>query len=175
MLKTSGRLIALLQKAYSGELAAALAYRGHWKAVKDETDRSRIRQIEKEEWHHRENVHEMLSILGAQPLPIREARAYLVGRLLGFLCGLTGGLIPLYAAGRLESRNIVEYENAAQFAIDSGHSEFLECLLKMAEVEWEHEHYFRTRVLQHKIPRFLKLWPEPPPKENIRKVYSCLR
>ena len=171
MLKANGRLIAMLQKAYSGELAAALAYRGHWKSVKDEMDRTRIRQIEGEEWHHRKMVHEMLSILGAQPLPIREARAYLVGRLLGFLCGLTGALLPLYAAGRLESRNIVEYESAAQFAIESGHSEFLECILKMAEVEWEHEHYFRGRVLQYKLPRFLRLWPAPPPKQSIRSRY----
>jgi rubrerythrin len=171
MLKATCRLIALLQKAYSGELAAALAYRGHWKSVVDQGDRSRIRQIEAEEWHHRDNIREMLCTLGGQPLPIREARAYLMGRILGFLCGLTGAFAPLYAAGRLESRNIVEYENAAQFAVESGHSEFLECLLKMAEVEWEHEHYFRTRVLQHKIPRFLKLWPEPPPKENIRSRY----
>lgn len=171
MLKANDRLIALLQKAYSGELAAALAYRGHWKSVKDEADRSRIRQIESEEWHHRDNVREMLSTLGVKPLRIREARAYLVGRLLGFLCGLTGAFAPLYAAGRLESRNIVEYENAAQFAIESGHSEFLECLLKMAEVEWEHEHYFRNRVLQHKLPRFLKLWPEPKRKSKLRQQF----
>jgi demethoxyubiquinone hydroxylase (CLK1/Coq7/Cat5 family) len=125
MLKERGRLIALLQKAYSGELAAALAYRGHWKSVVVEADRSRIRQIEGEEWHHRDTVGEMLSTLGATPLPIREARAYLTGRILGFLCGLIGPFAPLYAAGRLESRNIVEYENAAQKAFESGHPEFL--------------------------------------------------
>jgi len=173
MLKESDQLIRLLQKAYSGELAAALAYRGHWKSVVDEADRSRIRQIEEEEWNHREKVGEMLSTLGSQPDPIRETRSYLVGRLLGFLCAVAGSFAPLYAAGRLESRNIVEYESAAQFASESGHPEFLECLLEMAEVEWEHEHYFRAKVIQHKMPGFLRLWRVPPPKESIRKAYRA--
>lgn len=175
MLKAREHLICLLQKAYSGELAAALAYRGHWKSVVDEADRSRIRQIEEEEWNHREMVGEMLSALGSRPRMIRDIRAFLVGRMLGFLCAVAGSFAPLYAAGRLESRNIVEYENAAQFACESGHPEFLECLLKMAEVEWEHEYYFRAKVLEHQMPRFLRLWPAPPPKQAIRKLYSGLR
>ena len=43
----AGDLVAILQLAYSGELAAALAYRGHWKSVSDIEDRRRIRQIER--------------------------------------------------------------------------------------------------------------------------------
>jgi rubrerythrin len=171
MLKDRERFIRLLQKAYSGELAAALAYRGHWKSVVDEADRSRIRQIEEEEWNHRKIVGGILSALGSQPRLIRETHALIVGRMLGFLCAVAGPFLPLYAAGRLESQNIVEYENAAQFACESGYPEFLECLLKMAEVEWEHEHYFRAKVLQHQMPRFLTLWPAPPPKQSIRSCY----
>ncbi|MCI0416018.1 ferritin-like domain-containing protein [bacterium] len=163
--------IRLLQKAYSGELAAALAYRGHWKSTSEEADRARIQQIEEEEWNHREKVRRMLSILGSKPDLIRETRSYLVGRVLGFLCAVAGSFVPMYAAGRLESRNIVEYENAAQFACDSGHPELLECLLTMAEMEWEHEHYFREKVLQYKMPRYLSLWPSPPPKKSIRSRY----
>ena len=56
-------LIALLQLAYSAERAAAYAYRGHWHSVADTDERVRIKQIEDEEWHHRELVGEMLKKL----------------------------------------------------------------------------------------------------------------
>ena len=55
----------------------------------------------------------------------------------------------MYGAGRLESGNIVEYEIAAGYARDCGSGDLIDCLLTMAEVEWEHEKYFRSRVLLH--------------------------
>ena len=165
-------LIALLQLAYSAERAAAYAYRGHWHSVVDMDERARIRQIENEEWHHRELVGGMLESLGARPSRQREIRSLLVGRVLGFLCHLMGWLAPMYGAGRLESRNIREYETAARYARDCGHEELTECLLTMAEVEWEHEYYFRSRVLLHGLGRKLTLWPAPPPKETIRESFA---
>jgi hypothetical protein len=99
-------LVAILQLAYSGELAAGYAYRGHWRSVRGE-DSAHIKEIENEEWHHRELVGEMLQSLGARPNDSREIRAHVIGRTLGFLCHLTGWLTPMYGAGRLESRNIV--------------------------------------------------------------------
>jgi demethoxyubiquinone hydroxylase (CLK1/Coq7/Cat5 family) len=39
------RLIQILQLAYSGELAAGYAYRGHARSVSDASERDRIRQI----------------------------------------------------------------------------------------------------------------------------------
>jgi rubrerythrin len=74
----------------------------------------------------------------------------------------------MYGAGRLESRNVREYETAARYARDCGREEFTDCLLTMAEVEWEHEYYFRSLVMVHSIGRRLNLWPPPPPKETIR-------
>ena len=112
-------LIALLQLAYSAEQAAAYAYRGHWHSVVDVDERARIKQIEDEEWHHRELVGGMLEKLGAHPSKQREIRSLLLGRALGFLCHLMGWLAPMYGAGRLESRNIREYETAARYARDS--------------------------------------------------------
>jgi rubrerythrin len=168
------KLIALLQLAYSAELAAAYAYRGHWHSVSDPEERARILQIENEEWHHRNLVGEMLSKLGAQPSRQREVRSWLIGKLLGFGCHLMGWFAPMYGAGRLESRNIREYETAARYALDCGHEEFVDCLLTMAEVEWEHEYYFRSRVLLHSVGRRLKLWPAPPPKETIRSSFASV-
>lgn len=162
------RLISILQLAYSAELAAAYAYRGHWRSVSNQDERARIKQIEDEEWHHRRLVGEMLTKLGERPSRRREIRSWIVGRTLGFGCHLMGWLAPMYAAGRLESRNVREYETAARYALECNHSEFVDCLLTMAEVEWEHEFYFRSCVLAHPLGRRLKLWTSPAPKETIR-------
>lgn len=165
-------LIGILQLAYSGELAAAYAYRGHWKSVSDPAERARIEQIENEEWHHRDLIAAMMKQLNAEPNPSRERRALLIGRGLGFLCHVMGWLAPMYGAGRLESRNIVEYETAARYAQDAGHEEFVDCLLTMAEVEWDHENYFRSRVLAHRLGRRLPIWAEPPVKGSIRASFA---
>lgn len=165
---TRQKLIAILQLAYSGELAAAYAYRGHWQSVKDQTEAEAIRSVEADEWRHRQLVGEMLLKLNATPHSHRERRAAIIGRTLGLLCHVMGWLAPMYGAGKLESRNVREYETAARFARDCGHHEFIDCLLEMAEVEWEHEAYFRARVLSHRLGRRLPIWPQPPAKESIR-------
>src|SRR5262245_29124897 len=139
------KLISLLQLAYSGEKAAGYAYRGHWKSVRNPEERKRIAIIEEEEWHHRRLVGEILNGLSAAPDPRRETRAAVIGRTLGALCHVSGWFFPMYGAGKLESRNIREYESAANYAALCGRSEYVECLLTMAEVEWEHEHYFRLK------------------------------
>ena len=166
------KLITILQLAYSGELAAAYAYRGHWHSVKAAAERDAIRTIEEDELRHRELVGEMLAKLGSAPNNRRELRATIIGRTLGFLCHLSGWLAPMYGAGKLESRNVREYETAARYARDAGCLEFIECLLEMAEVEWDHEHYFRSCVLRHSIGRRLPIWPELLAKSTIRLLYE---
>ncbi len=169
---STSKLIAILQLAYSGELAAGYAYRGHWRSLSDQQERVAVRKIENDEWRHRELVGAMLRELGAEPDGRREFRALIIGRSLGFLCHLSGWFAPMYGAGRLESRNVGEYEDAARFAWESGNEKFIDCLLTMAEVEWDHEHYFRGKVLQHRFSRFVRLWDEPPPKHSIRAAFS---
>lgn len=166
------KLIAILQLAYSGELAAAYAYRGHWQSVSDLSEAEAIREIEEDEWWHRRLVGQMLTSLGSGPDERRETRAAIIGRTLGFLCHVMGWLAPMYGAGKLESRNVKEYETAARHARDSGLVELIECLLEMAEVEWEHQSYFRSRVLSHPLGRRLPLWPPPPAKETIRTSFA---
>lgn len=165
-------LTALLRLAHSGELAAALAYRGHGRSVASDDERARIRAIEDEEWHHRALLLEMLGASGAAPGRGRELRAWLIGRSLGLLCRISGWLVPMYGAGRLESRNIREYELAARLARDCGRVEWIERLLGFAEVEWEHEAYFRQRVQSHALGRRLPMWRQPPPKAAIRASYA---
>jgi len=166
------KLVAILQLAYSGELAAAYAYRGHWRSVSDADEKAAIQNIENDEWRHRKFVGEMLARLDSRPNPRREIRAALIGRVLGLLCHLTGWLAPMYGAGKLESRNIREYETAARFARDCGRPDLIDCLLEMAEVEWDHEFYFRSRVLEHSLGRRLPIWRQPAPKEAIRLSFE---
>jgi demethoxyubiquinone hydroxylase (CLK1/Coq7/Cat5 family) len=165
------RLIAQLQLAYSGELAAGYAYRGHWRSLRDVGERTRIREIEEEEWHHRRLVGDMLRGLEASPRPARELVFSIIGRTLGAACHLVGWLLPMYGAGRLESRNVKEYEDAALYARDSGHPELIDCLLTMAEVEWEHELYFREKAAGHPWSRYLPRWRIPGPKQCIRGAF----
>jgi len=166
------KLIALLQLAYSGELAAAYAYRGHWKSVRNAEQKTAIQNIEADEWRHRQLVGEMLNGLESGPSQRRETRANMIGRTLGFLCHVMGWLAPMYGAGRLESRNIREYETAARYARECGRSDLVDCLLEMAEVEWDHEYYFRARVQEHFLGRRLPLWTQPPGKESIRLSFE---
>jgi rubrerythrin len=162
-------LIRVLQSAYSGELAAGYAYRGHWKSVRDPEERARIQQIENEEWHHRQLVFALLVELGGDPILIREIVFWTIGRTLGALCHVAGWFFPMYGAGKLERGNIVEYEVAARHAMDCGRESMVECLLMMAEVEWEHEQYFRSKVTGHPLLRVFKLWSAPPERATMRE------
>src|SRR5260370_33184887 len=99
------KLIALLKLAYSGELAAAYAYRGHWQSLRSADQKTAIQNIENDEWRHRKLVGEMLVNLESGPSQRRETRANGSGRTLGFLWHLTGRLAARHCACRLESRN----------------------------------------------------------------------
>ncbi len=162
-------LVALLQMAYSGELAAMHAYIGHARSVRDPTERAEITAIERDELDHRERVGRLLAALGAGPDVKRDRRMERVGRTIGFLCRVGGWLAPMLGAGHLERGNIGEYETAARLAVDAGRLEFVDELLDMAEVEWDHEAYFRGKVRSHWLGRRLPLWSAPPPRATIRE------
>lgn len=161
-------LIHVLRNAYSGELAASLAYGGHAASVSDPKERDEILAILRQELDHRELVGNMLKELGSGPDPRKERLLTLIGTTISLLCRVGGWFIPMYGAGKLEAGNIVEYEVAARHAVGAGKPEYVDCLLRMAEVEWDHELYFRskveTSVWRHVFPR----WPVPPPRESIR-------
>jgi ferritin-like metal-binding protein YciE len=162
------KLIKLLQDAHAGEMAAYHAYEGHWRSVSDPNEKKEIQKIQAEEIEHRECLGQFLIELGAAPRPGRERLMALIGRTIGLLCRLGGWFIPMYGAGQLEQGNIVEYETAARLARAAGLEQYVEPLLKMAEVEWDHEAFFRAKVQTHWAARLVPLWPTPPPRENIR-------
>lgn len=142
-------MIRILQNAHAGELAAAYAYRGHWKSVNNEEQRARIKKIEEEEWDHRQRVKAWLETLDASPRVFRERVFWTIGKSLGLFCSISGWFFPMYFAGRLESQNTREYKDAAAFA---QHLKLEECesdLLEMSEKELDHEEYFRSVIADH--------------------------
>ena len=170
-------LIRILQSAYSGELAAGFAYRGHWKSLKNAGERAAVQKIEQEEWVHRERVGEMLESLSASPLKYREAKFWLIGRTIGLSCHVIGWFLPMYFAGRLESGNVVEYETAAFHAAALGLKEFEADLLVMARVEKEHELFFLNVITGHRLLPIVSGmfgWGaiEEPPAETVSEAAS---
>ena len=150
------KLIRILQNAYSGEAAAAYAYRGHWKSLEQSPEKERIRDIEAEEWDHRRRVGEWLQKLEAKPRPVREKIFWTIGRMLGRSCNVSGWFMPMYFAGRLESKNSVEYEDAAVFALELGMNDCVSDLIDMARVEAEHEEFFHSVVAGHRLLPLMK-------------------
>ena len=144
-------LIRILQNAHAGELAAAYAYRGHWKSLKASDIKEGIKKIEAEEWTHRANVRKWLEKLGAKPRGIREKVFWTIGRSLGIGCFVSGWFFPMYFAGRLESQNVQEYVTAAEFAKELEMTDCVEEMMEMSRVEGEHEEFFRQIVTNHRL------------------------
>lgn len=164
--------MAVLQHAHAGELAAALAYGGHWRSLSDVDEIATVRAIELEELDHRRGVRAMLDELGEEPERSREIELRAIGLAIAFLCRVGGWFVPMYGAGRLESANVVEYETAARLARLSGKVQFVEPLLEMAEVEWEHERYFHDGIEGHWLRRWFPRWKRPPPRRRIRESFD---
>ncbi len=158
-------LVRILQNAFSGELAAAYAYRGHWKSLKKGEEIRGIQKIENEEWHHREKVGDILATLDARPSKTKEIKMQIIGRTIGFACHLIGWFLPMYFAGRLESQNIKEYADAALHANQLGLKDYENDLLLMSAVEREHEIFFFNVIANHKLLPFMRRifnwgWPD---------------
>jgi demethoxyubiquinone hydroxylase (CLK1/Coq7/Cat5 family) len=151
-LKTSREnLIRILQNAHAGELAAAYAYRGHWKSLRESSEKTEIKKIEEEEWQHRRCIEKWLAHFEAKPRALREATFWTVGRTLGVGCYVSGWFMPMYFAGRLESQNVQEYVEAAKYARELGLEDCVTELIEMSDTEQRHEDFFKTVVQDHSL------------------------
>src|SRR5262245_3876063 len=166
------RLVHFLQMAHAGERGAALAYESHARTARTVTERDEILKIRAEEIDHRERVGRMLARLGERPDPALERTMERIGRAIAAFCRIGGWFLPMYGAGRLERRNIVEHEDAARAAALSGNGDFVDDLLDMAEVEWEHERFFRLKAASHPLWRWVPGWEPPPPRGAIRQSFN---
>ena len=145
------KLVRVLQYAHAGELGAARAYRGHWKAVTAPDEVNGIRKIEAEEWVHRAAVNRMLAELGAKPFFPLEILIGTIGGTLEKLCPVAGWFFPMYFAGRLEFGNVDQYEDAAFHAGRLGFGEMAKELHAMTRTEREHELFFMNKVEGHPL------------------------
>ena len=158
MSKAKQNLIRILQNAHAGELAAAFAYRGHWKSIRNTQQKEQIKQIEAEEWTHRAGVYAWLEKLNAKPRKLREAIFWTIGCTLGVTCYISGWFFPMYFAGRLESQNVQEYVDAAKFAKELGLDDCVAEMLEMSAVEQKHEDFFKEIVQNHFLLRPTKFF-----------------
>ena len=165
-------LVRLLQLAHGGEAGAALAYESHARTARTRDERDDILKIRDEELDHRARVGAMLSQLRERPDPRVERVMTRIGKAIASFCRIGGWFLPTYGAGRLERRNIVEYEDAARAAALSGHPEFVDDLLDLAEVEWDHERYFRLKSASHPLWMWMPQWEPTAPREEIRRSFA---
>jgi len=153
---THKALIDLLRKAYSAEKAAAFAYQGHAASVKDNAEKSAIKQIEMDEWNHRKEV---LAIMKEYDIPVSkyyEFRFHIIGKIISFSCYIIGWFMPFYFAGRLESGNVCEYFRMMQYFHSIGIIEHNQVLYEMGIKEKEHEIYFLGKIKNKKLLPFFE-------------------
>lgn len=152
-------LTRLLQTAYSAERAAAFAYIGHAGSVRDEEQKIAIRQIELDEWGHRDCV---LKIMQQYDIPVsryKELKFYIIGRIISASCYVIGWFMPYYFAGRLESGNVCEYFVMMHYFHEIGIHDHDEELYEMGIKEKEHEVYFLESLKNNRLlPLFERIF-----------------
>ena len=147
--RTKTEFIKLMQAAYSGELAAALAYGGHWRALKKQSEIDAVKQIEIDEWQHRKRVGEILLEIGAKPSWMREKIFFAIGTSIALICRVCGYFCAAYFAGILESSNVNEYNRAYELAKKLNLNHLLKDFGEMEKTEAEHEIILYQMVEKH--------------------------
>jgi hypothetical protein len=152
-------LCRLLQKAYSGERAAAFAYIGHAASLKSPEAKAAVKQIEEDEWGHRERV---LLIMRQYDIPINkfdEFRFFIIGKFISVSCHVIGWFMPYFFAGKLESGNVCEYFVMMHYFHSLGINEHDEVLYEMGMKEKEHEIYFLEQIKNSRwLPFFERIF-----------------
>lgn len=153
---TDTALIELLQKAYSGEKAAAFAYQGHAGSVKKANEKLAIKQIETDEWNHRAEVLAMMQQHGVPVSKWQEFKSHVTGKVISVSCYLIGWFMPFYFAGNLESGNVCEYVRMKRLFNAADITEHDAILYEMSLKEKEHEVYFYESIKHSKLLPFFE-------------------
>ena len=149
----------LLQKAYSAERAAAFAYIGHAASLKAPEAKAAVKQIEDDEWKHRENILGLMQKYGVPVSRWYEVRFFLIGKIISASCHVIGRFMPFFFAGKLESGNVCEYFVMMRLFHSLGIHEHDAMLYEMAMKEKEHEVYFLGQIRKDRLmPLFERLF-----------------
>ena len=153
------KLVQLLQLAYSAEKAAAFAYIGHAGSVKNRDEKVAIRQIELDEWQHRQTVLSIMRQYDISPSRYFEIKYHILGRIISASFYVIGWFMPYYFAGRLESGNVCEYFIMMRYFNEIGISDHDAVLYEMGIKEKEHEIYFQKGLQNNRLlPLFEKIF-----------------
>ncbi len=156
MLITHPKLTDLLQQAYSAEKAAAFAYQGHAGSLRSIEEKAPVRQIELDEWNHREAV---LKIMKQYEIPVSkryELQYHIIGKTISGSCYVIGWFMPYYFAGRLESGNVCEYFRMMHYFHELNIYEHDQVLYEMGIKEKEHEVHFLEQVKGSRLLPFFE-------------------
>lgn len=153
------KLVDSLRKAYSAERAASFAYIGHAGSLKSPVERKRVREIEQDEWDHRDSVLKIMQQYDIPASRYYEWKYYLIGKCIGCSCYFIGRFMPYFFAGKLESGNVCEYFLMMQYFHSLGITEHDGILYEMGIKEKEHEVYFLETIREASwLPVFEKVF-----------------
>ena len=153
------KLVRLLQLAYSAEKAAAFAYIGHAGSVKTPDEKVAIKQIEIDEWQHRETVLSIMMQYAICPSTYYEIKFHIIGKIISCSCYVIGWFMPYYFAGRLESGNVCEYFIMMRYFNELGITAHDDVLYEMGMKEKEHEVYFQQGLQNNRLlPLFERIF-----------------
>jgi hypothetical protein len=149
-------LVKLLQRAYSGEKAAAFAYIGHARSLREPAAKAAVRQIERDEWNHRENLRGLMERYDVPASRWLEVKLHVIGRIISASCHVIGRFMPFFFAGKLESGNVCEYFVMMRQFHSLGIHEHDAMLYEMGMKEKEHEVYFLEQIKASRLLPFFQ-------------------
>jgi len=164
-LERSPELIDLLRLAHSAERAAAFAYQGHAAIAKDPKTKEGIKEIENDEWVHREEILEIMHAHGVRVSKWYEIKYFVIGKIISLSCFFIRMFLANYFAGRLESGNVNEYFRMQELFNELSITKYDDCLKEMAIKEKDHEDFFLDLIKEHwALPLFAAVFSWGPTK-----------
>lgn len=138
------KLIKILRLAHAIEIGAYEAYEGHSKTVKSPHIKKRLKEIQKDEWFHKQAVGFMLIDLEAESNKALDLLMYWVGKFISFSCYVIGYRAAMWGAKIFEILGSDIYFRAHILSLHCDVNMGISGeLRKMCLKEREHEEFFR--------------------------------
>ena len=133
-----------------------------------------VKQIEDDEWKHRENILGLMERYEVPVLRSYEIRYYVIGKIISASCYVIGRFMPFFFAGKLESGNVCEYFVMMRHFHSLGIREHDAMLYEMGMKEKEHEVYFLERIeTSGLLPLFQRLFHGVPGPRRMMWIWRA--